>query len=551
MGPWMAHWRDSPSQVAVYRTDIGTVGSPCMNDMEAMMTNLTITHPLSPSDAQAMDALRSMLAGAPRLSFEPASRPAFDAIMGQVPAPEGVRFERDTVGGVSGWWARPDGAREGSVVLYLHGGGYVIGSAGAYRHFVGHIAKTARAAAFITDYGLAPERPFPAAVADARALHDGLRALSYRRIAVAGDSAGGGLALALAAGAPRGTFAGVVALSPWIDLTLSGETMAIRADADPILSRQALADAARLYLGAHRADDPQLPGLAMDLSTLPPVRIHVGDAEVLLDDAQGFAQRAEAAGLDAEVHVWDGMTHVFPSSFAMLEAGAAALDAIAAFLAERLAPQAPQARRVLVLGATGGTGRAIVRRLRETGAVPVALVRSPDKARDFDAEIIQGDARDPAALDRALEGVDAVISALGTPASPFREVTTLSSATRALVAAMRRRGVRRLVVITGMGAGDSRGHGGVLFDRLLMPLLLRKVYADKDRQEAIIAGSGLDWVIVRPAVLNDRPRRGTVRALLDLGDFHGGTIARADVADFVVEQVGSDTYVGRRPLIAW
>ena len=178
-------------------------------------------------------------------------------------------------------------------------------------------------------------------------------------------------------------------------------------------------------------------------------------------------------------------------------------------------------------------------------------MQSPEKAKDLDAEIVKGDARDPAALDQALEGVDAVISALGTPASPFSEVTTLSTATEALVAAMRRRGVRRLVAITGLGAGDSRGHGGFLFDRVLMPLLLRKVYADKDRQEAIIAESGLDWVIVRPAVLNDKPKRGGVRALVDLTGFHGGTVARADVADFVVEQVGSDTYVGRRPLIAW
>ncbi|TNC64920.1 NAD-dependent epimerase/dehydratase family protein [Rubellimicrobium roseum] len=515
------------------------------------MTNLTITHPLSPSDAQAMDLLRTMLAGAPRLSFEPASRPAFDAIIGQAPAPEGVLFEQATVGGVPGWWARPQGATDGSVLLYLHGGGYVIGSAGAYRHFVGHIAKAAKAAAFIADYALTPERPFPAAPEDARALHEGLRALGYSRIAVAGDSAGGGLALALAAGAPRGTFAGLVALSPWIDLNLTGESMATRADADPILSRQALAAAVPLYLGTHGANDPRLPSLPMDLSTLPPVRIHVGDAEVLLDDARRFAQQAASARLDAEVHVWDGMTHVFPSSFAMLEAGAAALDAMGTFLAERLAPKAPRARRVLVLGATGGTGRAIVRRLRETGDVPVALVRSPDKARDLDAEIVQGDARDPAALDRALEGVDAVVSALGTPASPFREVTALSTATKVLVTAMRRKGVRRLVAITGMGAGDSRGHGGALFDRVLMPLLLRKVYADKDRQEAIIAGSGLDWMIVRPAVLNDKPKHGAVRALLDLSGFQGGTIARADVADFVVDQVGSDAYLGQKPLIAW
>jgi uncharacterized protein YbjT (DUF2867 family) len=207
--------------------------------------------------------------------------------------------------------------------------------------------------------------------------------------------------------------------------------------------------------------------------------------------------------------------------------------------------------KVLVLGATGGTGRAIVQQLRGLGHVPVALVRSTARAEALDAQLVTGDARDEAALDAALADCDAVISALGTPVSPFREVTLLSTVTRSLVAAMQRRRVRRLVVITGIGAGDSRGHGGFLFDRILMPLLLGKVYADKDRQEAIVAESGLDWVLVRPAVLNDQPARGNVRALLDLDGYRGGTIARADVAAFVVSQLGSDGFLRKRPLITW
>jgi putative NADH-flavin reductase len=168
--------------------------------------------------------------------------------------------------------------------------------------------------------------------------------------------------------------------------------------------------------------------------------------------------------------------------------------------------------KVLVLGATGGTGREIVQQLKALGHAPVALVRSTVKAEELGAALIQGDARDEAVLFEALAGCDAVISALGTPASPFREVTLLSAASRALVAAMSRRGVKRLVCITGIGAGDSRGHGGFAFDRIIVPLLLRKVYADKDRQEAIIAQSDLDCVLVRPAILNDKPRRGNIRA---------------------------------------
>jgi uncharacterized protein YbjT (DUF2867 family) len=207
--------------------------------------------------------------------------------------------------------------------------------------------------------------------------------------------------------------------------------------------------------------------------------------------------------------------------------------------------------KVLVLGATGGTGREIVQQLKALGHAPVALVRSTVKAEELGAAVIQGDARDEAVLFEALAGCDAVISALGTPASPFREVTLLSAASRALVAAMSRRGVKRLVCITGLGAGDTRGHGGFAFDRIILPLLLRKVYADKDRQEAIIAQSDLDWVLVRPAILNDKPRRGNIRALVNLDRFHGGTIARSDVATFVVDQLTSDTFVGKRPLITW
>ncbi|MEO8021617.1 SDR family oxidoreductase [Polaromonas sp.] len=215
--------------------------------------------------------------------------------------------------------------------------------------------------------------------------------------------------------------------------------------------------------------------------------------------------------------------------------------------------QADLARpKLLVLGATGGTGRLIVKEALSRGYQVRAMVRSPEKASGLEgAEIFIGDARDEAALRKALEGRDAVVSALGTPVSPFREVTLLSSATKALVSAMKDAGVSRLVCITGMGAGDSAGHGGFVFDRLILPALLRKVYADKDRQEAIVRSSGLDWVLVRPSVLNDKPPQKEIRALTDLSGFHGGTIARADVAGFVLEQVQTNTWLGRSPLISW
>jgi len=208
--------------------------------------------------------------------------------------------------------------------------------------------------------------------------------------------------------------------------------------------------------------------------------------------------------------------------------------------------------KILVLGATGGTGRRIVSQALALGHEVTALVRSPEKASDLKgARLIAADVRDEKALREALKGQDAVVSTLGTPVSPFREVTLLSTVTRALVNAMKAEHVSRLVCITGLGAGDSAGHGGFVFDNLIFPLLLRKVYADKDRQEAIVSDSGLDWVLVRPSILNDKPGRGTIRAFTDMSGFHGGTISREDVASFVLDQLRGDVWLLRSPLITW
>lgn len=208
--------------------------------------------------------------------------------------------------------------------------------------------------------------------------------------------------------------------------------------------------------------------------------------------------------------------------------------------------------KILVIGATGGTGQAIVREALAKGHTVTALVRSEARARPLlpGARLVEGDARDQAASTRALDGCEAVVSAVGTrKISLVREVTLHSDATRAFVAAMKQRGVRRLVCITGMGAGDSAGHGGFVYDRLVKPLLLRTIYQDKDRQEAVVRASGLDWIIVRPTVLTDKPATGNVRATVDLRGVHGGKIPRADVAAFVVAQTSSDEWLRKTPLI--
>ncbi len=195
-------------------------------------------------------------------------------------------------------------------------------------------------------------------------------------------------------------------------------------------------------------------------------------------------------------------------------------------------------RRILVVGATGPTGREILNHAGEAGLGVRALARNPSALDGAGpgVEVVQGDALDAVSLVRAVRGVDAVVSALGTPLV-LRTVTLLSEGTRNLVAAMKEAGVSRLVCITGMGAGDSRGHGGFVYDRLLLPLLLGRIYADKDRQEAVVSESGLDWVIVRPARLVNTPGTGRWREIERFSGERMTTISRADVADLVVREV--------------
>lgn len=205
--------------------------------------------------------------------------------------------------------------------------------------------------------------------------------------------------------------------------------------------------------------------------------------------------------------------------------------------------------RILVLGATGGTGRRIVATAFADGHEVVALVRSVERAGDIEgARLVEGDARDASAVAAALEGCSAVACSLGAPISLFRRVDMLSEATRVLVSAMSRSGTRRLICVTGIGAGNSRGHGGFLYDRLIQPVLLRTVYQDKDRQEEIVRGSGLDWVLVRPVMLTDGPP-AAARASADPSVPHGHSVSRATVARFIVDQATGDEWLRQAPIV--
>jgi monoterpene epsilon-lactone hydrolase len=316
-----------------------------LNDTAAKAPWLVI-HPLSQEDSVAVTALRSNVAAMKGKLEGTAARGPFNGIMEQVAAPEGVTFEADTVGGISGWWAKPAQARNGAAIIHAHGGWFNLGTARACRNLVGHIALSAGANAFIPDYRLAPEHPFPAAVRDVEACYRGLVDKGIRKIALTGDSAGGNLALVLLSIAsaqadgqsPKGGIApvGAVALSPVTDLALTGESFDTRAEADPYFTKSQAAGLVRAYLGETDPKNPLASPLYGDLSGLPPIRIHVGDDEVLLDDSRRYVERAVETGVDARLDVWMGMPHGFAGDVGRFNAATQALSAIGAFLSERL-----------------------------------------------------------------------------------------------------------------------------------------------------------------------------------------------------------------------
>jgi epsilon-lactone hydrolase len=245
----------------------------------------------------------------------------------------------DRFGEIPGWWCEPADALPGAAILHLHGGWFNLGSAAAYRHLVGHIALSGRATAFVPDYRLAPEHPFPAAIEDAKATLRGLAERGIHRIAVTGDSAGGNLALSLAAAEPATGVrpVGAAVLSPVTDLALTGSSWQTRAEAEPYFVREQVEGLVQAYLNGHDPTDPVASPLYGSFGGLPPIRVHVGDDEVLLDDSQRLVERAVAAGVDAHLDVWEGMPHGFVGAIGQMEAAARALSGIGEFLSSRLA----------------------------------------------------------------------------------------------------------------------------------------------------------------------------------------------------------------------
>ncbi len=208
---------------------------------------------------------------------------------------------------------------------------------------------------------------------------------------------------------------------------------------------------------------------------------------------------------------------------------------------------------ILVIGGSRGVGLDVVRQGLDAGHHIRALARSADDMSAGGPSLtkIRGDARDEQVLTQALQGMDAVIQTLGVKAScrrTLRPVDLFSAATSALLSTMKTSGVKRLIALTGFGAGDSKRHGGPLY-RLGFSLFLRQAYADKDRQEKLIQESNLDWTIARPGILYDGAHTRDYQILKDPSQWRLGFIARANVADFLLKQVGDDHHLGETPVL--
>jgi epsilon-lactone hydrolase len=260
-------------------------------------------------------------------------RTTYDLYMEKTPPAAGVRFEEVTDGRIQGWWARPDDAVAGQGLLFLHGGAYTLGSAKAYRNFVSQIAARANIAAFILEYPRAPEARLPVALGLTNETRDWLGTGGVRALALVGDSAGGGLALA--ALAARGARDGIVpvvacvALSPSTDLTFPG---AARTYPDPVLPFDGVLKGAEAYLGETDPTDPRASPVFAVPEGLPPLLIQVGTDERLLDDSKRYAAAAAARGNSVQLEIWEGMHHVFQAQTDVLQSSNAALDHVARFL---------------------------------------------------------------------------------------------------------------------------------------------------------------------------------------------------------------------------
>lgn len=298
-----------------------------------------------------LEKLIDTLRARPKVTEVSARRAGIDAFAKAFPPAADVTIEKLTIGGVAAEKSRTPGDDGTAAILYVHGGGYVIGSLDSHRHMVTEAGRAAGVPVYALDYRLAPEFPFPAAVDDTVAAYRALlgQGLAPGKIAIAGDSAGGGLVVAALvaireAGMPQPACGWTI--SPWIDMEALGGSMVFNAGSDPTVQADTIKEMAGLYLHGGDPRSPLAAPLYADLKGIAPLLIQVGGIETLLDDSIRLAGRAAAAGVPTRLDVWPGMPHIWHIFHPILTAGRQAIVQGGAFVKEAMARGAPFTYRV-------------------------------------------------------------------------------------------------------------------------------------------------------------------------------------------------------------
>ena len=290
--------------------------------------------------SEAFHKIRDLVASKPIPSEIKANRAFLDA--GARPLAKGVKGTLINASGVTAEMQIPEGAASDAVILYFHGGGYVGGSIASHRNLTGNLALASNCQLLSVEYRLAPENPHPAAVEDAINSYKWLLNEGYepKKIAISGDSAGGGLAIAAQLkirdeGLPLPVASAPI--SPWIDMGLSGDTMSSRQSRDPLIRLDLIREFKSQFLGPNdNSNDPYASPLQADLSGLPPMLIHVGDDEMLLSDSERLAEKASAAGVSVTLEVWPEMIHVWHTFVGLFPEAQDGINRIAEFFSLHL-----------------------------------------------------------------------------------------------------------------------------------------------------------------------------------------------------------------------
>lgn len=263
------------------------------------------------------DSWSARMADNPEMTLED-MRDLFDEWEKPTKEPEGVTYKSETVAGVDAIWALPIDADTKKVLIYTHGGGFVVGSSSSHRKLAGHVAKALNATCLVLDYRLAPEAPFPAQIDDMVSVYKELldRGVVAKNITTVGDSAGGNLAISSVLkfrdlGLPLP--GSVIAFSPWVDMELTGSTLDTNESTDGLVNRAVLEAMAGMFLGENgKRNDPLANPFYADFSGYPPLYMNVGSVETLLDDSRRMYEKATKAGVDCTLSEVKGMQHVFP-----------------------------------------------------------------------------------------------------------------------------------------------------------------------------------------------------------------------------------------------